>query len=103
MNTISGDQYPIACDFYLDGQAIDFSDGHTAELVIYIGAQKMILDPTEYDGNTAVWMLTPDQTRELKQRKYDGKFALSIRFYNLGNEDERETPIYKLQFEIEED
>lgn len=103
MITISGDQFPIGCDFFIDGQPIDFADGHTAELVIYIGAQKIIYDPTLYENNTAVWILTPDQTRELKQKKYDGKLTFSIRFYNLGNEDERETPIYKEPLEVKED
>lgn len=96
MEIIASTQLAIGAQIAIDGQPARFvQDGHTAELVIHIGAQKEVFQPVEYDGDTAKFLLTATDTQELKERKYDGQLAFSVRVYISGDPEQKEVPIHR--------
>ena len=96
MEIIAGTQLPIGAQITIDGQPARFvQDGHTAELVVHIGGQKEVYQPVEYDGDTAKFLLTATDTQELKERKYDGQLAFSVRVYINGDLEQKEVPIHR--------
>ena len=100
MKIIAGDQLTLGVDFTIDGQPADFAE-NTAELVVNIGQQERTFQPTEYQNNTAKFYLSGEDTAGLLAQKHDGRLTFSVRFFFGGDENQRETPIFRQPLTIE--